>query len=130
MIFLLLFIFFQLQLASPDKDWDRKIVICDTSLTLRHLAHVTEYTGPLTQICWYTMEGLTNDTMYDIKLIAVNSYGESKASKVFSFYVTGTPGRRKKVGKTDKTLKTDGSQGIQIDIENAVPQKFELKKTV
>ena len=89
--------YFQLQLASPDKEWDKKIVICDTSPTLRHITHVTEYTGPLTQSCWYTMEQLTNDTMYDIKLVAVNSYGESTASKVFSFYVTGTPGRRKKV---------------------------------
>ena len=102
-------------MASPDKDWDKKIVICDTSPTLRHLAHVVTYTGPLTQSCWYAMEGLTNDTMYDIKLVAVNSHGESQESKVFSFYVTGTPGRRMKVGKADKTLKRDGSQGIKIE---------------
>lgn len=102
-------------MASPDKDWAKKIVICDTSPTLRHLAHDVTYAGPLTQSCWYAMEGLTNDTMYDIKLVAVNSHGQSKESKVFSFYVTGTPDRRTKVGKADKTLKGDGSQGIKID---------------
>jgi hypothetical protein len=57
------------------------------------------------------MEGLANDTMYDIKLIAVNSHGESQESKVFSFYVTGTPGRRKN-GNTDPILKSDGRQGL------------------
>lgn len=100
----------KLQLAAPHKTWDKKIVICDASPSLRHLVPVPN-TGPLTQSCWYTMEGLANDTMYDIKLIAVNSHGESQESKVFSFYVTGTPGRRKN-GKTDPILKSNGRQGL------------------
>ena len=101
---------FQLQLASPDKRWNEMIVICDSSSSLHHLGSVSSYTGHLTHICWHTMAGLTNDTMYDIKLVAVNSHGQSQESKVFSFYVTGI--NRMKGGKLNQTPERTRRPGI------------------
>ena len=44
----------------------------------------------LTHNCWYTLTKLANDTMNEVKLVAINDYGASKESKIFRFYVAGT----------------------------------------
>ena len=85
---------FQLQTESQNTDYKENIVICDP-----RPSPVT----PLTQYCWHTLANLSNDTLYDVKLVASNVHGDSAESKVFSFFVAGgVKPNSKRRGKSDK----------------------------
>ena len=43
----------------------------------------------LTHSCWHLLTSLEHDTMYDIKLSALNHYGQSQSSKLYTFYFGG-----------------------------------------
>jgi len=54
---------------------------------LRSIIPVDHPINALTAFSSYTLRSLDNETVYDVRVKAVNKYGMSEFSKVFSFYV-------------------------------------------
>ena len=84
------FLFSQLQTESHTDKWHKKIVMCDAAVREAVAAPV------LTHSCWHLLTALEPDTMYDILVSALNHYGQSQSSKLYTFYFGGDNSNKEK----------------------------------
>jgi len=61
--------------SSPSSSWSQSVIPVEISKT------------SLTSFSSYNLKNLDNETVYDVRVRAVNKFGMSKFSKVFNFYV-------------------------------------------
>ena len=86
-------------MSSPS-DWSQSIIPVEVPNT------------SLTSFSSYTLKNLDNETVYDVRVKAMNAFGMSKFSKVFNFYVktSGLSKTRKCLKKSHCTLIPVGSE--------------------
>ena len=90
-------------MSSPS-DWSQSIIPVEVP------------NASLTSFSSYTLKNLDNETVYDVRVKAMNAFGMSKFSKVFNFYVK-TSGLSKAIKchrKSPCTLIPAGSDGSDV----------------